>query len=387
MYWERLSESVENDYVDFKRQWYSGKTSKFDMIHDILSMSNSLSNSSDRFIVIGVAEEKLTQVKTILGVNEDSNCNTAENIIQTLRNYMPVIPKIETIRETVEEKSIDIIKITPNAWDLPYVLNKSCEYEDEKNKKHILPKNWIYSRDGSRNTPINECCNPKTLEELYARKRGEHLHIIDRFAMYLEDLTNWKRPKRYENESLTEDAFYYLKNHKFKVVIKPKDDDNYRTIYQASSYIDLLSDVPIEKDYWLYRDRIGNYCYDDHYSWFMVELWADNTLIDIFCILDLYIKYYFADKGLTRQTFYLPSREDMTRIYGFKNALDIKNTLVWRVCELLHKNHVIQGYCSEENDVSLILEHLNYEYLTNMGKYLDENDEWLYTPPKSGTSQ
>ena len=39
--------STENDYIDFKRDWYSGPEATFDLFHDILSMCNSLTDKGN----------------------------------------------------------------------------------------------------------------------------------------------------------------------------------------------------------------------------------------------------------------------------------------------------------------------------------------------------
>ena len=111
MLWDKLSASVENDYIDFKKEWYSkDKLGEVDLVHDILCMSNSLSDSIDRYIVIGVEEDKSNGSKLIHDISKDANCRQSANLIQTLRNYMSVIPNIELIREKVGKGFIDIIK-------------------------------------------------------------------------------------------------------------------------------------------------------------------------------------------------------------------------------------------------------------------------------------
>ena len=159
MLWDNLSASVENDYIDFKQEWYTNdKLGDVDMIHDILCMSNSLTDSFDRYIVIGIEEDKSTKEKIIHDVSADNNCRQSADIIQTLRNYMSVIPKIELIREKTNNRFIDIIKITPSARNLPYVLNKACEAQKTDGKKVTVKKEWIYSRNSDRNTPKDGCC-------------------------------------------------------------------------------------------------------------------------------------------------------------------------------------------------------------------------------------
>lgn len=383
MLWDKLLNSTENDYIDFKQKWYSGDGIKVNIIHDILCLSNSLSDSQDRYIVIGVAEDKITKQKIIHDVSADYNAQPSENIIQTLRNYMPVIPQIEVIRERVENQYIDFLKITPLVRDLPYVLNKSCEYEDKKNKKHTLYKDFVYSRNGSRNTGLNEHCTKAVLEELFARKKGEHLPILERFGLYLDDIENWKRPKRYDNEEISEDAYYYTKNHKFKLIRQKGICDNLVKLDKADNYAQLVTDTALCEDYWKYRDKPNHSCYDDMCSWFNIELWADNTLIDVFNILELYIKYYFSDKGISnKQTFYIPSREDINYIYEFKTKNDIQKSLVWKICKLIYRCNLPPDTPFIEEDYSIILDYLNYDYLANLGSYIEKNESWIYKEPK-----
>ena len=44
--------STENDYIDFKKQWYSDEKREIDMIHDIICLANSLSDKTHRYIFI-----------------------------------------------------------------------------------------------------------------------------------------------------------------------------------------------------------------------------------------------------------------------------------------------------------------------------------------------
>ena len=168
MLWDNLSASVENDYIDFKQEWYTNdKLGDVDMIHDILCMSNSLTDSFDRYIVIGIEEDKSTKEKIIHDVSADNNCRQSADVIQALRNYMSVIPNIELIREQIDSGYIDIIKIMPVARELPYVLNKECQAQKPDGKKVTVRKEWIYSRNSDRNTPKDECCTKAELEELF----------------------------------------------------------------------------------------------------------------------------------------------------------------------------------------------------------------------------
>ncbi|MCL2749064.1 MAG: ATP-binding protein [Alphaproteobacteria bacterium] len=389
MLWAKLSQSTENDYVDFKRQWYSGASARFDLIHDILCMCNSLTDSIERYIVIGVSENRETKEKTIHDVSNDANHRTQENITQTLRNHMPAIPHIEIVREPVGDKYIDIIKITPNVRDLPYVLHRTDNYQDENNRHHVLPIDWIFARDGSRNTGIGELCKKSVLEELFARKRGEHMPTNERFALYLDDLCGWERPKTsgvFSHDNLSEDAYYYTKNHKFKIV-RGEVDDNCRYMQRREHvrcYEWLVGDTGLCKDYWDFRIR-NHTCYDDFYEWFDVELVADGTIVDVLQIMKIHFKYYFFDNRINLPSdFYLPPKQYLAAS-GLRTKEQVKNSFIWKICKMLtHKD--ISRYVpdSHYDDLDNLLDYINWDYIQDVCLYRDANQEYMNQEPNDG---
>lgn len=381
MLWDKLSASVENDYIDFKREWYSkDKLGEVDLVHDILCMSNSLSDSEDRYIVIGVEEDKSNGSKLIHDISKDANCRQSANLIQTLRNYMSVIPNIELIREKVGKGFIDIIKIMPSARELPYVLNKECQAQKSDGKKVTVRKEWIYSRNSDRNTPKDECCTRTELEELFARKRGEHLPILDRFSMYLDDIENWKHPKSEYEIAESETAYYYTLNHKYKIVRSDREFDKTISLSIANTYDELLTDNCLNEAYWNYKNT-QNYCYDDCINLFNVELWADNTLIEVFNITGMFIKHFNYDRYYG--SYYVPNRMHLIESdITINNSSDIEKLLVWKICKLLFYFNLYDGCNLVTDDASRILEILNYDYLQKPSEYRKRNEDWLYQPIK-----
>lgn len=381
MLWDKLSASVENDYIDFKREWYSkDKLGEVDLVHDILCMSNSLSDSEDRYIVIGVEEDKSNGSKLIHDISKDANCRQSANLIQTLRNYMSVIPNIELIREKVGKGFIDIIKIMPSARELPYVLNKECQAQKSDGKKVTVRKEWIYSRNSDRNTPKDECCTRTELEELFARKRGEHLPILDRFSMYLDDIENWKHPKNEYEIAESETAYYYTLNHKYKIVRSDREFDKTISLSIANTYDELLTDTCLNEAYWNYKNT-QNYCYDDCINLFNVELWADNTLIEVFNITGMFIKHFNYDRYYG--SYYVPNRMHLIESdITINNSSDIEKLLVWKICKLLFYFNLYDGCNLVTDDASRILEILNYDYLQKPSEYRKRNEDWLYQPIK-----
>ena len=289
----KLLNEEESNYLDFKKEWYS-KEKNYELLHDILCLSNSTCKNKNRYLIIGVDDNKKTHKKTLH--NATKNMRTAEDITQFLQEYMSKVPSIIVYREFIKNKNIYIIQITPNYLDLPYVLNKPFDYKikiNEKYKPKKLIKNCIYSRVNSMNTPKDESCDIETVKEIIKIQNGDNLDIIEKFKTYILDTENWK---------VSGNNYYYKKNHNFKMV-RVNNDENIRRL-NSESYIEALRDTFISKDYWDHRDMNSA---DDYFTWFDIELYADNTLIKKVHLFEIFAKYYFADKDYKFDTFYLPT--------------------------------------------------------------------------------
>lgn len=373
--WHLIQTSTENDYIDFKRQWYP-KDSKgdFSMIHDILSLSNSLSDSPERFIFIGVNNDK-----TLFDLSGDINKRTSEDIVQKLRNFLSVPPLIEVFTETIDNKQIDCIRITVRNRDLPYMTHSVVEYEDEKAKKHRIPKYAILSRTSSRNDGAFEYASKEVVEELFARKKGEHLPILERFAQYLEDINNWKMVR-----SGNQITYYYTKNHTFKI-IRTEDFSNSVTYTNKVPNYAYLLDFSICEDYWKYHQKDGGATYDDSFCWFTAELWADNTILETYDLASIYLKYYFVDRlqgfNLLYSDFYLPNRFDLLKQKHTSSNITsdelktlISDSLQFKICHMMqHLDHEVpQAY-----EYETYLDCINYEDLLNTD-YRKNNEAFVY---------
>lgn len=370
--WNMIQNSTENDYVDFKSQWYTNdKRGNFDMIHDILSLANSLTDNLERYIFIGVNDDK-----SLTDVSEDANKRTSEDIIQKLRNYISVPPIIEVYSRIIEGNQIDCIKISVRNRDLPYVTYKEVEYETPKNKKRCIPKYAIFSRNGSRNNGVLEYASKEVVEELFARKRGEHLPVLERFVQYLEDVANWKRVK-----SGNQSTYYYTKNHTFKIVRVEDLEDQVVRASNFPNYAYLL-DFAICEEYWKYHQREGS-TYDDVFYWIKAELWADNTILEVFDLASIYLKYFFIDelRGYNRlySDFYLPNRYDMLKLredsmHPDALKLAISKSIQFKICRMMaHLDHeVSMSYCYDK-----YLDFINYKDLLDLN-YRMSNKEFVY---------
>ena len=250
---------------------------------------------------------------------------------------------------------------------------------NNKEKQKILFKNGVYSRDGSSNTPKNELCSKVTLEELYARKRGEHLPILSRFSNYLDNIKDWKHPHAISGVSISEDSYFYTKNHKFKIVRNEPLNDSHKSIYSVIDYYQLLMDTSIGENYWKYRTDGAGACYDDYYYTFSVELWADNTLIEVYEMVYIYLKHYNYDKY--RQGFYIPDRSCILRDKdNIKNQYEYEQTIEWKIAKLLFEFDQYSESVYKNKDASIILDELNYDYLSKPNGYLSKNNEFLFQP-------
>lgn len=370
---ELLSEllnSTESDYLDFKEKWYEqNETYKF--IHDIICLSNAVCENQNRYIVIGVDDDKETYKKTLC--NAHNNIKTSEEITQMLQHVMSKIPTITVLKEVVENNDIYIIQITPNYIDLPYVLNKPIEYEvKDKNgkiKKKRLIKNSIYSRINSRNTPKDESCDIETVKKIIAIQKGDNLDINEKFEMYLDDVENWQK---------TGNNYYYLKDSNFKIV-RIDSDENIRYFNKIQCYHEIVVDTCISKEYW----DFNSLNYDDYYQWFDVNLYANNTLIKTTQIMEFFSKHFFPYKSLKSCTYFLPTRDGLKINYKpMKIKNDILNTFEWKLCKIFFKCDMPHDIKISNRTAEDILDNLNYEFLEDCTKYTDENKDWIWKNPK-----
>lgn len=69
----------EGSFWDFKKQWY---TNKSDMLHDIICMSNNLSNRT-AYIIIGIDEQ---QDYSIVDVSCDPNRKNTQKLVDFLKD-------------------------------------------------------------------------------------------------------------------------------------------------------------------------------------------------------------------------------------------------------------------------------------------------------------
>ena len=100
----KIENGVEDDTVDFKRQYYHD-AKKYDLIKDLISFANS-SSLEEKHIIIGVDD----QTRDIVGVSENAIPDISD-INQIIRTYCDPFIDIELEQLVVNNKRIAAIVI------------------------------------------------------------------------------------------------------------------------------------------------------------------------------------------------------------------------------------------------------------------------------------
>ena len=170
---EFIQNKQENELIDFKERYYHSNT-KYDLIKDIMSFSNNLSNE-EKYIVFGIEDTN----KEPLGIqiNDLPDISEINNLIQT---YCEPFIYIEI--ETFKYKNCDlgVLVICSNNYERPYVVKKDYSFSGS-NK---LTLGDIYIRKSANNFKATR----NDLEEIYANRDIVTI-ISDNNNVYLKDIT------------------------------------------------------------------------------------------------------------------------------------------------------------------------------------------------------
>ena len=203
----------EDEWWDFKSEWHS---SKVDLVHDILCMSNQLS-THDGLLIIGVDENDNWKIKD---VSNDKNRKTTQNIIDILRNLHfagDCRPSIDVINVDMDGSNVvDVIRVYKSN-KVPYYLTNDYK-KDEHGKE--LNKYYVYTRDQDSNTPINASASFPAVEKLWATHFGLNLSPLQKVFNYLEDVSKWINSPMSGNSS---ERYYHRDFPEF--VIEDKCDE------------------------------------------------------------------------------------------------------------------------------------------------------------------
>ena len=108
-----------------------------------------------------------------------------------------------------------------------------------------------------------------------------------------------------------------------------------------------------------------------------MELWAENTLIGIYTIMEFFAKYFFSNNGIYEDTYYLPTRYYLA-MNNMKSKEVIEQTFIWKICRVLYKSNLSDEIAFKDVNCSQILNFLNYEFLQKSSEYIENNKEWIY---------
>lgn len=167
----------EGNFWDFKKQWY---TNKSDMLHDIICMSNNLSNRT-AYIIIGIDEQ---QDYSIVDVSCDPNRKNTQKLVDFLKDkkfaggIRPVV-HVESLHYS--NGVIDTIVIE-NSSNTPFYL--TVQYEGVRASS-------IYTRVMDTNTPIDKSADINHIEQLWRKRFHLDDTPIEKFRYYLRSPDDW----------------------------------------------------------------------------------------------------------------------------------------------------------------------------------------------------
>ncbi|MCI9414526.1 MAG: ATP-binding protein [Clostridiales bacterium] len=178
-----IARKHEGDFWDYKEEHHKCKA---ELLHDIICLTNTLSKEN-RYIIFGVRDDG-----SIIGIENDENRKRQADIIDFLRskNFAGQYrPEIELHTLHMEDHDLDVLLIH-NSLYTPIYLSE--DYADRKNNKTItVHANYIYSRIGDTNTPINQSADLYIVEKLWKKRFGLDLPPLERMNILLENIDDW----------------------------------------------------------------------------------------------------------------------------------------------------------------------------------------------------
>ena len=204
-----INKKYEGSFWDFKVCHHKEQA---DLLHDILCMANN-QTYNDGLIIFGVSNDG-----EVIGVENDQFRRTQQNIIDflsTLKFVGELRPTIELKTFIVYEKRIDVLIIRNDVYT-PYILK-------ENYKK--VSNNYVYTRIGDTNTPINKTADINHMEFLWKKRFGIVPNPLKRFETYLINKESWSE-KQYN--------CYYIEHPEFTIKV---DDENNSEGIEFYSYM------------------------------------------------------------------------------------------------------------------------------------------------------
>lgn len=175
----------EGNYWDFKEIPHNNNAA---LLHDILCLANT-SHSGNRYIIYGVTDP--ADGCRLVGLNTGQlNRKTQAGFIDLLRSkkfagdLRPGL-ELQTIQLGMAELDILIIADLPYK---PYYLVESYRVHDKE-----VRANYIYTRTGDTNTPIDKSADIHFVEQMWRQRFGLDLKPSARMELLLSEPQNWNK--------------------------------------------------------------------------------------------------------------------------------------------------------------------------------------------------
>lgn len=219
-----IEQGSENQYLDFKIQFHENKA---ELLHDILCLANN-TQFQDAYLVFGINDRGET-----IGVESQPNrikLADMQGLLHDNRSkfFDNALPEVDVAILSDSGHEIDVLEIK-STLKVPYFLT-----ECYKDGKITVRSGHVYSRTGDRNTPINQCASTDQTIKLWEKRFGRLENQIDKFLIYLDDLSNWKKEQLQNENSM---RFYY-EPEPMLIIERTIDFDDRDSLpyYQAQPY-------------------------------------------------------------------------------------------------------------------------------------------------------
>lgn len=342
----------EWDYLDFKREWPKHKG---ELLKDILCMCNSRSERPERYIVIGVTDKK-----EIIGVpDEEPNFRNTEKLIDFARANINSCPDISVEEFSVNGLRIHVIKITPDRRHLPYRPLKNL---DNPAKSTIaVNAGFIYGRDGATNTPSNRNVSEQYMWDLEQLQKSTHP-----IKKIIYDIEGWTKASGGD--------IYYKPNDKCR--IKTGEEELSTNFNRLENYHQLLVDTYLDEKVWEDKKQCMHSSSYEHFCSVTAKLKNGETTVQEYILIRVLISHY-PEMSDGANIYYLPALLENFQGVDKNNVREsLMQTEAYQICRILYKYAHPDMNVNGSND--RILDFLNYEYLADPSKYLDENSDYVY---------
>lgn len=169
---EFIKNKQENELVDFKEKYYHSNT-KYDLIKDIMSFSNNLSNE-EKYIIFGIDDTNREPLG--IQINNLPDISEINNLIQS---YCEPFINVEIETFKYENCDLGVLVVCSNNYERPYVVKKDYSFGGS-NKLNLGD---IYIRKSANNFKATR----SDLEDIYTNREVVDVNI-DGNNVFLKDI-------------------------------------------------------------------------------------------------------------------------------------------------------------------------------------------------------